>query len=510
MQDSARAKRLSERALDRKLAALDPQPSFVTAPRWHQKICFLLGVKYPGYFFMPDMSLGKTKIMLDLLAWRIARGEVTRALALVPNIANIPNWLDEVEKHQPGIRAEGLLQGGPAARRQCVEGDSQLLIATYAGILRFATTARRNKKTKKDEWVVDDKLATQLARHFQFVIYDESTLLANQNSVTARVARRLSKQATFTYALSGAPMDKNPKALWSQFYLVDRGATLGQTLGLFEAAFFKPEKTYFSPWPEYVFDDSKRELLARTIRHRSIAFKTDDCVDLPPAVGGIESPDGPMVRSVIFTKEMWDYYEKIINAIKDSGGSFELLDNAFLRMRQLTAGYLSMKDSEGEKHEVVFKQNPKLDALEAWLEEIPSHCKIIIFHKYKPTGRIICERLKAKKYSHLWLYGDTQKPVEVLRQFKTNPKRRILVCSEAGAFGLNLQVANYTAFYESPERADVRSQMEKRTRRLGQERTTFYTDFVVKNSVDEKLLRSLVEGKNLRDDLIKTGASALV
>jgi len=67
--DSRKAKRYSDKKLDAKLARLDPplRPSPLP-PRTHQKICLLLGAKYPGYAFWLDMGAGKA-LPDDELVW---------------------------------------------------------------------------------------------------------------------------------------------------------------------------------------------------------------------------------------------------------------------------------------------------------------------------------------------------------------------------------------------------------------------------------------------------------
>jgi SNF2 family DNA or RNA helicase len=78
-----------------------------------------------------------------------------------------------------------------------------------------------------------------------------------------------------------------------------------------------------------------------------------------------------------------------------------------------------------------------------------------------------------------------------------------MVGSSAVAFGLNLQVANYTVFFESPDSLIVRQQMERRTVRPGQTKQTFIYDLVTRNSVEQKILDSLVAGRNLHERLIR-------
>ncbi len=82
------------------------------------------------------------------------------------------------------------------------------------------------------------------------------------------------------------------------------------------------------------------------------------------------------------------------------------------------------------------------------------------------------------------------------------PDCRILVAnSVSGGTGLNLQIANYVIFYESPVSPIHRLQAEWRCYRAGQTKAVFIYDLVVAESVDEKILEFIKEGKNLLSTL---------
>jgi len=87
----------------------------------------------------------------------------------------------------------------------------------------------------------------------------------------------------------------------------------------------------------------------------------------------------------------------------------------------------------------------------------------------------------------------------VLHDFQTNPYTKVLVAnSKSGGAGLNLQVANYAIFYESPVSPIVRQQAERRCHRDGQQHSTvFLYDLYVAHSIEEKILRYLSQGEDL-------------
>ncbi len=491
---SETAKRFTEDALWRKIEKLDPQPDFFFPPRLHQLVCFLLGIKYEQYLFLLDMGLGKTKIVLDLFDWRWSRHEVDRMLVLVPNTCNLEQWGEEIEKHLPGIDY-GLLDGTPQAKREMLLGDTSIIVATYATLLHqlcYKQTGVDKDGNPLKGFKRDEKKVREIGSCFDCVVYDEISVLKNNSNIQSTTFKALGNFIPYRYGLTGTPFGRDPQDLFGQFRQIDHGETLGRHLNIFRQAFFTQSKNFFGGY-NYAFKKNMSDDLHRMIQHRSIRYSEDECLDLPERI--------EQVRHVIFAKETWDYYAKIVEELQQAKGEFNLLDSAFTRLRQLTAGFLVVKDSQDEKHEIVFKNNPKLDALVQLLSEVPGDRKAIVFHDYVKSGDLIEARLKKEKIKYVRLAGKGKKTAQ--SKFKTDPSVKVFLASTAAAFGLNLQVANYEFFFESPCDPTLKRQMIKRAHRDGQERVVFVTDIVVKGSYDENILENIAEGKNLHEAIVE-------
>ena len=501
--NSDKAKRFTDAALDRMLARLNPPPRFVFPPYWHQKIAFLLGLKYGSYLFLLDMGLGKTKVVLDLFRYRRRLKQSRRLLVLVPNTANIGGWEEEARVHTPHLTFLGLDERyvGDARREAILRTDANIVAVTYHGWAQLVTSPKRVERhgEERNKWAIDKKKARDLERRFDEVVFDESNTIQNSRSLYFRMAKRFIKVARFRSCLTGTPFNKDPIALWGQFYVVDQGATLGVHLGLFRQAFFIEKKAYWGGGFKYEFDPRMEEDLYAMLRHRSVRFSEEECLDLPPKIGGLERP---VIRSVVMPRETWDHYQGLVEELKATRGNYSLMESAYMRLRMLCSGYLPMKDEDGNRTDVPLPQNPKLDALVALLREIPSDKKVIVFHWYRATGALIAARFVKEKISHVRLFGGTSNKSEAIARFKTDPKCRILLASSAGARGHNLQVAHHMAIFESPDSLDARKQLEKRIRRPGQEHPTHYYDLQVKSSIDQQILASLQAGRRLFDALV--------
>lgn len=484
-------KRLVKDQLLHEISQLDPVPQFVKEPYRYQAACFLLGLMNPSILYLLDMGLGKTKITLDVISYRRVVGDGKRTLVFVPNLTNIEAWLDECRIHAPHLTAVGLDGATRAERIEAVFGDADVTIITYQGWGALLGMSKNKGK------VVDEGWARKLESLWDFVVLDESTAIKNHRTQAFKAARRLSSVVPYRYALTGTPFGRDPIDLWSQFYFVDRGKALGATLGLFRGAVFTEKPNYWgNKWSkDYKFDKKHEKILRRWMRCSSIRYSAKECLDLPDRVK-IKWP-------VLMPIETKAYYQKVIEELKAAQGNVQLMKNPFTRMRQLASGFMVVTDDDGKRHTIIMDENPKLDELLTLISQIDSRRKIVVWNEFWTSGKLIEDSLGLAGVRYARLYGKTKDKRGALREFLDNPDVRVFISSRAGAHGLNLQEANYTIFYESPVSPIYRSQMEKRTHRIGQERTVFEYDLFTRDSVEEKIIKYLNEGKDLFQSLVE-------
>jgi SNF2 family DNA or RNA helicase len=269
---------------------------------------------------------------------------------------------------------------------------------------------------------------------------------------------------------------------------------------MFREAYFSKEHNIWAKSRyafNYTFDKNKTAQFSRRMQHRSITYEEHECTDVPK-VQEIRVP-------VKLRGEARQYYERvneeIVELAKSGGASLEATKNVFLRMRQITSGFLGFKnDDTGERAQVVFKQNAKLDALLEELGGMPEGRKAVVFYEYTWSGRRISEELKAGGIGHAWLWSGTKNYRKELDRFMKNKSCLVLVLqSKLGAYSLDglQEVANYLFYYESPVPVIDRRQSEKRIKRPGQKRRVYQYDLVCQGTVDEKILTFHKEGSDL-------------
>lgn len=459
-----------------------------------QKTCFVIGARTGRFFYINDTGTGKTLLAIALATYFQKLGEVKRVLVLVPNKINKTEFPLEIEKHAPWCSYTVLRGSSDDKWKQIEETDSLLVLETYGGLARMVSDLAPPKGRRKKNYLKPKRNLVQLLRStFQGLVLDESTACQNKASLAWRICWQMSKEAKMVYALSGMPHGRDPTSMWGQFAIVDKGETLGETLGLFRAAFFNSTQNIYGGW-EHKFDKTKEQLFNDIIANRSIRYEAEGLPGVRPIIKRVELP-----------ADAEEYYAQAKSAIRAARGNRQQIERSFLRMRQISSGFLGFKDDEtGDKAEYVFPENPKLEMLLSIIESIRLDRKVIVFYDFTPSARMICDALQQElKIKPLWLWGGT-KDIDALRhRFDHDAAARVLVMQNRFSFGPNLQSANYQLFYESPVSAIVRRQAERRVERQHSKfKTVFRYDLVCADTVDELILTYNREGADLFDALV--------
>lgn len=477
-------KALTAKQIHTELCSMRTMPYFKTEPWLHQLVCFLIGMYRPEFLYLLDMGAGKTKIGLDLITQRQREKRLDHALIGVPRKINIESWKDDVLLHSDLEPWDCSVEDIEEKWYRLSEPQGDLTIIDYQGLHLALCGKKRAKKGNK--LVIDEKKVKRIQKLYNFIIMDESHKLANWESLWFAILRRLTAAAEFKYATTGTLFGRDPQAIWPQFFLVDRGETFGENLGLFRGAFFKALPNKWGRGEKYEYDAASDQKLHRMLQHRSLRYEEDEIHDLPLRV--------PLIKQFTMTEEQNGHYLRALEGLINANGNLQEMDGQWHRMRQIVAGYLAWEDEHG-KHVQRFKENPKLDGLEALIDGM-GRAKCVIPYDYTETGRMICERVKEMGIDYEWFYGGTKDQSASRRRFMDDPNCKVFVMNtSAGGTGNDglQKVARYMFLYETPTNPIDRKQVIKRISRPGQKMRTFIYDLVMRRSLDPGILKDLAE-----------------
>ena len=280
-----------------------------------------------------------------------------------------------------------------------------------------------------------------------------------------------------------------PYDVWAQAYLIDDGVTFGKNEKFFKLAFGRTKNGIV------VFDTRKKKIFEKRLASFSIAYDSSECWTTPVVSNIQELPMLP---------EQQTYYKDVINKIIKSGDQGTIqVEAAFTKLRQIGSGYLNFKDDQGETVTLTFP-SVKFDWLTEYINGIEPASKIIFFYEFTHTGRKLVELAKKCGRDPVWLYGGCTNPSRELQKFRSGDANVIVIQSASGSVGIDLQMADYQCFVETPVSPVVWEQATHRA--LGPARkNTLFMDSLVCSPTDKRIFAMVKEGRDLLADLVYQG-----
>lgn len=463
------------------------------APWLHQLQSYYVSLCVDGVIIIMPPGNGKTRICFDSFAYRRKEGEAKKMLVITVNEVNVYNWLEDAEAHRPDVKAVGLLGSGEK-KWEARNSEADCYVVSYgnlAGLLEASNVKGKKKAPNR-------KKAEILMKDVDFIVFDEIHLCKNWKTLNYQCSNLLSSLAKYRVGATGTIFGRDVEALFTQFFLVDRGETFGTTLGLFRASLFN-EKIAWGGWRSYAFREDMRPKLSQMMDNRSVFYSEADLEGMPiPRPKIVRLSTTPVQREYLMSIRK-AYVEAKLKGEK-------AIQATFLRQRTIASGFIMLKQEDSERIEVEFDDNPRLDAFKTFCTELPPDKQAIIVHEFVYSGKMLRRELDKMKLTYGSLHGSQKREQrkKELYEFKAGNLQYMVMNWKSGGTGLNFPLANYMFFFESPVSPISRTQTKGRIRRRNSKyRRAYYTDVVLKNSVDERIQEFLEQGKDLYRALLE-------
>ena len=403
-----------------------------------------------GGILADDMGLGKTVQVLAMLAGEVR--DATGPSLIVAPTSLMFNWQREAERFVPDLRV--VLYCG--ARRSCMTGgfeDADIILTTYAILRR--------------------DIAILKEQRFNYIILDESQVIKNARSITAKAVKILNGKHRL--CLTGTPLENHIGELWAQMEFLNPGL-LGSPR-FFDAQFIRPVADS---------DDEALGLLKRTIRP-FILRRTKEAVarELPEKVEQIvlcRMTDG---QARLYDKLREHYRVSVMGDMPGGANDvrFKMLEG-LLRLRQ-AAAHPGLLGEEGAG-------SGKLDELIFLLDKVVSEGhKALIFSQFTSMLTLIREAVSKMCMDYEYLDGKTPgaEREKKVRRFQSDEGVRLFLISlKAGGVGLNLTAADYVFLVDPWWNPAVELQAVDRTHRIGQNKKVFTYRLISEGTVEEKVM----------------------
>lgn len=308
------------------------------------------------------------------------------------------------------------------------------------------------------------------------LMLDESSLIQTETAKRSKFILKLKPKNVIL--LSGTPTGGKYEKLWSQMKL------LGWNIS---------KQMFYDHYVDYEWDNSEgfprmiikgyknEERLKKKMRKYGCHFlKTDEVFDLPDQIHQTIKIDTTKEYktfkkdSIVNFEDPYDV-ENIYTLIGDTTLTKMLYE------RQLCGQY----------------NEEKIKAFSDLIESTED--RLIVFYNFTAELEALKHILEPLRRPYSLCNGSAKD----LLAYEEKNDSVTFIQYQAGAMGLNLQKANKIVYFTPPLSSELFEQSKKRIHRIGQNKTCFYYYLTCKNSIEEKIYRTLKMRKDYTEALFE-------
>ncbi len=407
-----------------------------------------------------DMGLGKTLQSMAAVELLVRERGIERVLVVAPASVKY-QWEDEIRKF--AARQVQVIEGSHEERLRQYSQHTFYRLVNYEQILRDLDAM--------NAWAPD------------VVILDEAQRIKNWESKISRAVKKL--RSRYAIVLSGTPLENKLEELYSIVQFVD-DRRLGPAFQFLHEHRKLDENGRLLGYRNL---DRIREKLAPILLRRT---RAEVLSQLP------ERTDSTLY--VEMTPEQRSPYEEQRAALARLLQKKVLADLDRKRILSCLANLRMLCDSTWLLDKTT-NVSPKLGEFAQLMPELVEEGghKAVVFSQWELMLEKASERLTDLGIVHAFLHGrvPAKDRRKLLDDFRDNPKCRVLLSTDAGGTGLNLQVADTVINLEIPWNPAVLEQRIARVHRMGQSRPVRVVLLVTRGSIEERVQKTIEMKRSL-------------
>ena len=413
-----------------------------------------------GACLADDMGLGKTLQAIALLT-NLHEEKKKKSMVIMPK-SLIYNWENEIKRFSPKLK-----------------------VGVYYGINRDFSLLKKVDIILTTYGTIRNDIENLLEQKFDLLVLDESQNIKNINSQTTKAVLLLN--AKKRVALSGTPIENNLLELYSLFRFLNP-----EMFGSVQEF----TNDYIVPIQKYSDTSTIEELKKKIYPFLLRRVKKEVLADLPDKIEKLVYVDMNDEHRR-FYEERRKYYYSLLEKNTSSQGNFD----KFFVLQAINELRHIVSSPELESKKIISSKKEVL--IENVIEAIENNHKVLVFVNYLSSIESICDSLKENKIKYLKMTGQTKDRQNLVDKFQNDSRYKVFVMTlKTGGVGLNLVSADTIFIYDPWWNTTVENQAIDRAYRLGQDKTVFAYKMIMRNTIEEKILK-LQEIKNkLLDDLI--------
>lgn len=424
-----------------------------------------------------DMGLGKTAITLSAIVKLLRQRKIENILLVCPIRVMYGVWRQEARlwEHTRWLKFS-LVHGTPKQRIEALQQPAHVHLINPEGLIWLREYFGRY------DWPWD------------MLVVDESSMFKKPTVKRFRALRRGLRFFKRRVIMTGTPTPGGLLELWSQFFIVDRGYSLGKVYGDYRSEYFHNAGYMgyaYEPKPGAITD------ITKLIGSRVVSLNADDHIKLPPMIDNpvwVDMPDDARKLYERMEKEMFLAFDE---------GEVEIVHAASLQNRcsQIASGALWLRAADDPDQKIWrLIHDAKMDALDELISELQGAPPIVAYQ----FGHDL-DRLKAKFPSWPVLGRGTsaKATVKIERDWNAGRLGGLIVHPRSAGHGLNLQYGGCDLIWFSPTWSlEQYQQLCKRLHRSGQTMCVRNHLLLARNTTDEAILAA-IEHKDLGQRAVK-------
>ncbi len=419
-----------------------------------------------------EMGLGKTIQAIAACEILARAAGVERVLVVTPTSLK-HQWKSEIGKFSD--RSTEVIEGFGTRRRELMQTPTFFKITNYDVVRRDLDSL--------NAWEPD------------LIILDEAQRIKNWKTSTAQNVKKL--KAQHCIVLTGTPLENRVEELHSLVEFVDR--------------------FHFGPLFRFLSEHQNTDEIGKVIGYKNLDRINESLQGLllRRSKAKVLSQLPPRIEKTFFvpmTKEQMDCHQEYAKAVAEIVAKWKRM--RFLSdtdQKRLMSALQSMRMSCNSTFllDRTTRHQNKVTELFKILDDVfesPDN-KAVIFSQWLRTHELVIEWAEKRKLDFAYFHGslDGTQRKNVIEKFMTNPKCQILLSTDAGGVGLNLQKANVVINMDQPWNPAILEQRIGRSHRLGQKQPVQVYNLVSQGTIEEGMLKTLAFKKSLFSGVLDGG-----
>ena len=444
---------------------------------------------HPNAALWMDMGLGKTAVILHVIADLVDRVEAFGAIVVAPLRVCQIVWrqeaaLWEYTRHLTFSLVHGTAEERVAALRK----PAQIYLVNYENL----------------PWLVDQFQHYWIRRGkglpANVLVMDEVSRLKStrtmQGGLRGRRLLEILPYFQYRYGLTGVPAPNGLLDLFGQYLCIDGGARLGRSYSKFQQEYFY--QMDYNGWHFAPFESTPKQI-TELIGDITLSMKNADYLKLPPlTVNDID------VLLPAKARKKYDEMEKQFFLELDSGETIDIGSEASLvnRCLQVAGGSVYLRPGGTEWEKI---HDAKMKALEEIVEEAAGE-PILLAYQFRHEAERILWKFRGAKWINSRI---SEKEMIKIAQDWDQGKIPMLIGHRASmGHGLNLQKgSNILVEFGQDWSHDLSSQTRARLLRQGQEKPVFVYRLIARDTMDE-VQRDVLETKAAAEATLRSAVKA--